>query len=145
MFQTEVSKTGFFKDEDIARIQFAGAGEISDRVLPAGLTPVHCGKVGVKLARIRQKPASEFKLSTGTLVIAISMISVSSFLQMNLAGVRPDLFGTLKSAICLFAPRVRVIEATPVNIEIDFAEQTIREQEIRITLHRFFQEPDAFK
>src|SRR2546423_7683325 len=132
MFQTEVSKTGFFKDEDIARIQFAGAREISDRVLPAGLTPVHCGKVGVKLARIRQKPARKFKLSAGTLVIAKSVISVSSFLQMNLARIRPDLFGALKSAICLFTTRVRVIEGAPINIEIDFAQQTIREQEIRI-------------
>src|SRR5256885_17098270 len=136
MFQTEVSKTGFFKDEDIARIQFAGAGEISDRIVPARLTPIHCGKVGVKLARIRQKPASEFKLSTGTLVIAKSVISVSSFLQMNLAGVGPDLFRMLKSAIRPFATRVRVIEAAPVNIEIDFAEQTIRGQEIRIAPHR---------
>src|SRR5256885_7747352 len=115
MFQTEVSKAGFFKDEDVARIQFTSASEISDRVVPAGLTPVHCGKVGVKLARIRQQLASEFKLRAGTLVIAKSMISVSSFLQMNLARIRPDLFGTLERHIRPFATRVRVIEAAPIN------------------------------
>ena len=140
-----MGKSRFLNNDEVAWIQFHGAIEIPDCLIPARLAPIDYADIQIKPGQVRQGSARQLKLHAGAVIIAKPMIGIKTFLQVNFAGIGVDAFRCLQSDMGLFPPRISVIEAVPVKIDIDFRHEAISEQEVRIAPERFFEQADALE
>src|SRR6266404_7182069 len=140
-----MGESRFLNNDEVARIQFHGAIESPDRVIPARLAPIDHANIEIKPGGVRQRSARQLKFSSGAIVIAKAMICVKTFLKVNFAAIGVDSFRCLQSRMGLLPSRIGVIEAVPVEIDIDFRDKAVSEQEVRIAPERFFKQADTLE
>ena len=73
------------------------------------------------------------------------MIKIETFLRMNLACIRLDLFGMLEGNPRQLTALIGMVRTSPVQIEVSFAHQAVGSNELRVAPNRFLQQTDALK
>ena len=107
------SRGRFHQHDEVARVQFHRAPEICLRFMPAGRSAINGAYGYVDASFVRQKLFGLFKLFQSTIVITKAMISIDTFLPVDLACIRLDLLGFLQCDSGQFATLISMIEALP--------------------------------
>src|SRR5262249_333175 len=94
---------------------------------------------------VRQESFGNLKLGQRPIVVTEPMVSIETFLPVKLSCIRLDLLSFLQGKSGEFPTLIGMIRASPLEVEMSFAHQSVTPQELGVAANGFFQQADALK